>query len=445
LAILLAAGLWESFSRAPATGASASADSAKWRSPTQGIAASDARKLRLDGQISPIIVLPFDAPDAPSLAGMAGLVTGDLINALSRISALRVMSRGTSFAYKGKATDPAVIAAETGVRYVLEGTIRELDERRVRVQVELIESATRLAVWSDRIEGSRDERGKAVDDIVLSLARGLHMETVQLEASHRGPDTGGVGDLISKGWASTFGAARSPQKLKAAQDYFNEALEKSPGHPAAQTGLAAVYVTSVAEMHTGERAALLAKADKLLREVLAQRPDFYSAIYYQGLLFKLRNNMDKALQNFARAIQINPSDAGAYAQIGNILMQTGKPAEALEHVRYAMRLGPKDPVLPIWLRMAGEIELELDHLAQAKEYITRSLELSPGAPRSWATLAAIGALTDDRQEAKRAAAELRKLLAAPSDPAVLQRFARGSPDDPNARKLIRGLRQALAF
>src|SRR6185312_2806160 len=87
-----------------------------------------------------------------------------------------------------------------------------------------------------------------------------------------------------------------------------------------------------------------------------------------------------------QAFEINPSSAGSHAHIGFALARMGRASDGLEHIRYAMRLSPKEPSLAIWLEFAGSAELELDHYQAAIENFRRSIALTPAYPRPWAGL-----------------------------------------------------------
>ena len=86
-----------------------------------------------------IVVLPFDNLSGdPNQDYFADAITDDLITDLSRIRDAFVMARRTSFTYKGKATDVKKIAADLGVRYVLEGSVRR-SGNVVRINAQLVD------------------------------------------------------------------------------------------------------------------------------------------------------------------------------------------------------------------------------------------------------------------------------------------------------------------
>ena len=149
--------------------------------------------------------------------------------------------------------------------------------------------------------------------------------------------------------------------------------------------------------------------------------------------------MPEALEHFARAIEVEPSHARAHAQIGNGLIRSNRAAKGLEHVRYAMRLSPRDPIMPVWLEFAGNAELELKDYPAAIEYFRRSTELNPGYPRGWAGLVAAHALAGHEDDVRRYAAKLKTFAPTLNADGLVRQY--GHQD---TSQLSQGLRLALA-
>src|SRR5262249_4536335 len=152
----------------------------------------------------------------------------------------RAISRQPSGSYQERSTDVAVLAAELGVRYVLEGNMRTHGDK-LRVNVELIDPKTRLPAWSARIERAGTDRHAIHDEILGRLGRELMFEVVQVESNRSSPKSG-ADELIFKGWAAMFlSNTTGIGALKQAEAYFTQALELDPLNRAARTGLAAYH------------------------------------------------------------------------------------------------------------------------------------------------------------------------------------------------------------
>jgi DNA-binding SARP family transcriptional activator/TolB-like protein len=408
-----------------------------WRSPPFGAQAETAAHA---AALIPIVVLPFTA-DAEGSLPLADEITDDLINFLSRINRLRVISRNTSALYKGKPVDPAALAAELGVRYAVEGSVRWVGDHP-RVNVELTDTASRLTVWSDQIPVEPGDRHAAENDIVIRISRALQVETLALEVARAGPKPSQAYQIIDKGWITLARGSGKRDLLKKAKTLFEQALARDPDSLEARVGIAAYDVDIVSEVLTGDPKSHTDEALKLLRAVIAQDPRSARAHYYLGRARRNADDFEGALMSFERAIELNQSYTLAHAQAGLTLMFLRQPAAALEHIRYAIRLSPRDSSLPYWLRFAAEAELDLGRDRDALSDVGRSLEMAPQQLRAWALLAAAQTLSGNTAAADRAVANVRRIGAQYSDDQLLAQLGRLARLGPN--RLHDGLQRALA-
>ena len=387
-----------------------------WRSP------SSTHEVQQPKGIVPIVVLPFASLGGTddSIQLTADMLTDDLTNILSRVPSFRVISRHTARSYEGHAIDVGKLGAELQVRYVLEGTVR-LQDGKLRVNVELTDPATRLSVWSGRVERNGADRQGVRDEIVGRLARELQFEVLPIESLRLSKDFN-ADALAYRGWATL--SQISLDGYKQALALFNQALERDPQNLSAQTGVGAYHARMAAQVLDTDPLGHRAKAREILRQVLARDPSSSQAHFYLALALNLLPTLPEALEHFERAIKIDPSDASAHAQIGNGLIRSGRPAEGLEHVRYAMRLSPRDPIMPVWLEFAGNGELELNPYREAIAMFERSIALNPGYPRSWAGLVAAHALAGEPGEARSAADKLRTFAPNLNNETLTKHFGR---------------------
>jgi DNA-binding SARP family transcriptional activator/TolB-like protein len=421
---VLAVGMFEipsvrnvlGLSASPTSSASSLPRSDFWRSP------SSAQEAQLPKGIIPVVVLPFAAlggTDA-SIRLIADMLTDDLTNTLSRVPSFRLISRKTARSFQGQAIDIAKLGVELQVRYVLEGSVR-LHDDNLRVNVELIDPATRLSVWSGRVERSGGDRQGVRDEIVARLARELQFEVLPIESLRLSKDFGADARAY-RGWAAL--SAVNLGGYSDALALFNQALERDPQNLSAQIGVGAYHARMGAQVLDTDSRGHRVKAEEILRQVLMRDPNSSQAHFYLALALNVLPTLPEALEHFERAIKIDPSDASAHAQIGSGLIRSGRPAEGLEHVRYAMRLSPRDPVMPVWLEFAGNGELELNNYPEAIAMFQRSIALNSGYPRSWAGLAAAHALAGKPDEARRIAEKLKSFAPNLSDAAVARQFGR---------------------
>jgi DNA-binding SARP family transcriptional activator/TolB-like protein/Flp pilus assembly protein TadD len=407
-----------------------------WRSPR---ASTDAGP-EVPATVIPMVVLPLRTYDhSPDTQLAAEMLADDLSNMLSRVGALRVISRETSRTYQTRPVNVTEIRADLKVRYVLAGNVRIRGDK-LRVHLELIDAASTFVVWSTGVEGDGPDWNAVVDNIVRRLGRELAIETTILE-SRRRSDEIGVGQLIFKGMSAiTAASVQGPESYQKAQVSFERALKLEPHNASALAGLGGVHATVAARLYTPDPAAAFAKAEAILQKALLAHPHHIAANFFMGVAKASGGNPRVGLEYFQRVVEANPSHAPAHALVGHTFARLGKHAEGLEHIRYALRLSPKDPARSMWLEFACNSELELGRLQGAIDDCSHSVALNPTYGRSWAGLAAAHALSGNAEQAGRAADKLRALEPGLPIEALMKRFGRGKV---HGIKLPEGLRLAL--
>src|SRR5260370_514421 len=128
-----------------------------------------------------IAVLPFQnmSGDAEQEYFADGMVD-DIITALSRFKLMFVISRNSSFVYKGKTVDVKQVGRELGVRYVLEGSVRKA-EGKVRITGQLIDSTTGAHLWADRFEGDVSDVFALQDEVTVNVVSAIQPKLLQTE------------------------------------------------------------------------------------------------------------------------------------------------------------------------------------------------------------------------------------------------------------------------
>jgi len=412
--------------------------SPSWRSPPRP--AGEAALGRERGLVA-IAVLPFASRGEQTGTLIANTMTDDLSDMLSRFSEFRVISGQTARSYQGQNIDASAIGTELSVRYLLEGNVAMRGEH-VRVNVGLVDTVSRLQVWSHRYDRSGADSHAIQDEIVKGLSRELQIEVTQLE-SERGTTDPNVHELVFKGWAAIGAAARSGEEsLREAEHFFLQALSRDPDNTRAQAGLAAYHVRMAAQLHTDEPATHLDKAEAILQRLIDRHPNMQGPYLDLGLVYATRDRSNKAIPLFERSIELNPSHAPSYAQLGLAFARMGRANEGLKHILYAMRLSPRDPTMPYWLNFAGRAELELGNPDKAIAYVERSLALNLDFPPARLVLAAAYAQLDNLSAAHRQLEQLSQARPHLSREKLIERF--GEAGGLQGSQLVLGLRRALA-
>jgi len=194
------------------------------------------------------------------------------------------------------------------------------------------------------------------------------------------------------------------------------------------------------QLFAPDPSAHLAKAETLLHALIERRPHMAAAYSFVGLAHFARGRLPDAKRSFERAIELSPSHAPSYAQLGRILLRLGQREEALELIHYAIRLSPRDPHLAYWLGFAGAAELELEHFDKAVTYFDQAVSLNPTQPRNVLALAAAQALVGNMDAARHGLEQLQREQPHLSRGTLLERFGRGGSQN---FQLQRGLALAL--
>jgi TolB-like protein/class 3 adenylate cyclase len=233
-----------------------------------------------------IVVLPFaNLSNDPEQEYFADGITDDLTTDLSRIAGSFVIARNTAFTYKGKPADVRQVGRELGVRYVLEGSVRRTGEQ-VRVNVQLIDAETGAHVWADRLDADRTNLAETQDAITPRLAQALDLkliEDVGRRIERERPANLDAQDLIMRGRA-LFNRPFSAATLEAAQQAYEQALEKDSEAIDAKIGIASVLLTRIANAWSTAPENDGTRAEQLLLEALERNANNAWGRAMMGLL-----------------------------------------------------------------------------------------------------------------------------------------------------------------
>ena len=186
--------------------------------------------------------MPFaNLSDNPEYLYLADGLTDDLITDLARISDLFVIAYNSVGNYRGREDAVRNTGRELGVRYVMQGSLRRLDQK-LRVNVALIDTSTGGHLWADRYDTGYEDLFTLEDDIVNSIARKLALKvTASQQASIDERETTSIAayDAYRRGWANAL--RKTPDGLAEALKLFKQAVTIDPDYARAQAALGLVY------------------------------------------------------------------------------------------------------------------------------------------------------------------------------------------------------------
>jgi serine/threonine protein kinase/TolB-like protein len=332
-------------------------------------------------KIESIAVLPLaNLSGDPEQEYFADGMTEALITDLSKIRALKVISRTSVMQYKGAKKSLPQIARELGVDGVIEGSVLRVGDR-VRITAQLIHATSDQHLWAESYERDLRDVLALQNDLARAIASEIRITVTPQEqarlASAR-PVNPKAHELYLKG--RFLWERRTPEALKKSIEYFQQALEKDPGYAIAYAGLADSYhvlgnngILPPKETYPRARAAALKALE--LDNTLAEPHAALGMVMYD-----YDWDYAGAEREFQRAIELNPHYASAHHWYGFLLLTMGRRDEGMAAIKRARELDPLSP------RINANVGLFLyltRHYAEAIEELSKAMELDPNHARTY--------------------------------------------------------------
>ena len=297
-----------------------------------------------------IVVLPLaNLSGDPAQDYLADALTDELTTDLARLPDTFVIARNTAFTYKGKPVDAKAIGKDLGVRYVLEGSVQPSGDR-VRVNAQLIDAGSGAHLWADQFDTHRTDLLQTQDEIVTRLGRALFLQITEVEAARikRTPATNpNAEDLATQCRAALLKALVTPNDANDAETGFRfceQALAIDPNKVHALTWLALTFLPSLGRgAGSGDD---LKRADELLSKALTLDPNYGDAHTFKALVLQSQFRLDEAIAEDQRATDLSPTNVYAYENMDFAYRLLGQFEASLEFADKAIRLSPRDPLLP---------------------------------------------------------------------------------------------------
>jgi DNA-binding SARP family transcriptional activator/TolB-like protein/Tfp pilus assembly protein PilF len=398
--------------------------------------------------VATAVVLPFavDAPRGPDDQAFARLLAHDLTGHLARYGDLRIVSDRTADLYADRQVDVAAVGAELGVAYAVVGRVQRTDGG-LRAHVQLIDTATRMTLWSDHMQREPGDTAQLADELARGFTHALVINLVYARAQRLQRVPGQPPTIADSLLLARLSEIRGYRRENVAQALalHEDVLRRAPRNATAKLGVARMNIVGAMNFIDLDPPPDLKRAEALLAEVLEQFPNWAGAHYTLGLLQKYRRQFAASLQSFQRSLELNPSYLQARGQVGALLTRMGQPEKGLDMIRETIRLAtPNDASLGFFYLFAAEAELELDRAPAALDWLQRANAFMPGSPLVQAWLASVYTTMGDRQNATKYIAALKQLA-----PAGAERYAgrKFGPIPPNAwprTRILEGLHLALA-
>jgi len=324
-----------------------------------------------------LAVLPLaNLSGDPSQEYLADGMTEELITELSKIRALKVISRTSVMQYKGVRKTLPEIARELNVDGVVEGAVFR-SGNRVRITTQLIYAATDTNLWAESYDRDLGDVLNLQKELARQIAREIKITVSPSEEKQLAISTTvnpQAQDLYLKG--RFFWNHRTRDALNKAVDYFRQANEIDPNYPQAYAGLADAYVELVGFGVLGSAEGVpKAKAAALKAiDLDASLAEPHTAL---GYILAEEWDWTAAQKEFQRALELDPGYVIGLYQYAFYLSVMGKHDEAIPVAQKALEL---DPLSPIVLYRAGRVEFQARRYDEAAALFRRILELNPNDP-----------------------------------------------------------------
>ncbi|HEY2032938.1 MAG TPA: adenylate/guanylate cyclase domain-containing protein [Rhizomicrobium sp.] len=365
------------------------------------------------GQLS-ICVLPFAnmSGDAEQEYFSDG-ISEDIITDLSKVSALRVVSRNTAFTFKGKHVDMPQVARQLKVTHILEGSVRKAGGR-VRITAQLIDGTSDAHIWAERYDRDLNDIFALQDEISEAIVKALKLKLLPEEKKAietRGTDNVEAYNLYLMARQYSVIASLGDQRMgDAILRLCRRAIELDPNYARAWALIAATQVNlrfymglegsdgleaaeraialdaDLAEAHAAKGVVLTFAADHAtalaeVEKALALDPESYEVLKAAGRLAYTTRNHDAAIRYFEKAATIMDSDYWACGMVMSAYKVKGDTASALRAAQRALarteKIMAQDPNNGSAMSFAIDALATLGEVDRAKELMKRALLLDP--------------------------------------------------------------------
>jgi TolB-like protein len=320
-----------------------------------------------------IAVLPFvDMSEKKDQEYFADGMAEEIIDLLVKIPDLRVISRTSSFQFKGKTEDLRTIGARLGVTYVLEGSVRKSGDR-LRVTAQLIDSRNGAHLFSQTYDRDLRDVLMMQDEIATSLARALQIEVSAVAIGSRPTLRNTEAYTVYLQGLHDSDRITEPAFELTLRD-FQRALDLDPTFADAATGISDAYFVAgqfgflppaVAFEKSREAAQLAIKLNPKLAEAHATLGHIYMIYDWDWAAAETEMKTARTLA---------PNSAGVLFTSSLVSARMGRSEEALKFLNASIG---RDPLFPGAYEVLGIQQLQNGRLDEAEAALRRTFEFDP--------------------------------------------------------------------
>jgi TolB-like protein len=318
-----------------------------------------------------IAVLPFtDMSEKKDQEYFADGMAEEIIDLLVKVPGLKVISRTSSFQFKGKTQDLRSIATQLGVAYVLEGSVRKSGDR-LRVTAQLINSRDGAQLWSQTYDRNLSDVLKMQDEIALALVRALQVEVGAAYGSVFRPELHNTeAYTVYLQGLHAFDSTNQQSIEKALRD-FQRALDLDPSFADAAAGIGAAYL-NLGLFGYMTPAVAHEKSRQATELALKMDPNLANAHVTLGGIYDISGDRAGADREIKLARALAPNDASVLFASSLQSEHMGHSDEALKFLNASME---RNPLFPGTYFLLGIEQIGAGRLTEAETSLRRVLEL----------------------------------------------------------------------
>jgi len=334
-----------------------------WRTASPPVEVASEKKMAFPLPEKPsLAVLPFDNLSGDSSQDyFSDGITETIITNLSNVQNLFVIARNSTFTYKGKPVKVQQVAEELGVRYVLEGSVQR-SEDRVRITAQLIDAITGHHLWAENYDRKLGDIFALQDDITEQVTMALKVKLTEGEQTRirrRYIENKEAYEYFLRGLEihRTFTKEANAQGRK----LFEKVVELDPNSALGWSFIGWTHYRDGRFGWTDTPEKSLALAEELAQKILAKDDSMVEAHSLLSMVYMAKKQHDKAVAYGEKVLSLAPNFASMIANTAVIFFYSGRPEEAVELMKKAMRLSPFYPswylpILGLSYRLTGQYE-----------------------------------------------------------------------------------------
>jgi TolB-like protein/class 3 adenylate cyclase len=356
-----------------------------------------------------IAVLPFENMSKdPKQDYFSDGLTEQIISTLSKFQNLFVISRSSTFTYKGKPVKVQKVAEDLGVKYVLEGSVQRTVDR-VRITAQLIDATTGHHIWSERYDREQKDIFVIQDDITLEITKALRVEFISGEQARIWAKSSTTNlrawekFLQGSGYIDRF----TKEDNAIARRLYEEAIVLDSMYANAYVGLSATHFWDARFGWVESRAESLKMVLKYAQKAMELNDTLDVAYMMIGGVYFLQGQHEKAIAEGERAVALNPNGAVIYQALGGWVGCSGRWDESVELAKKSIRLQPFPPAS--YYHWLGRAYFMTEQYDEAIVTFKKALHVNPNYLPAHAFLAACYSSLNRQAEAESAAEEVLRI------------------------------------